>query len=42
MPENVSNALETLAKYCLEQDNCSECSMREFCGKQPSEYQDLD
>lgn len=42
MPENVLKALETLANYCLNQNDCSNCSMREMCGKQPSEFVDLD
>ena len=42
MPDNVSKALETLAQYCVEQNNCSACAMREMCGKQPSEFFDFD
>lgn len=41
MPENVSNALQVLADFCIEQENCSSCPMREICGKQPSEFIDL-
>lgn len=42
MPEKVLEALQVLSIYCLEQDSCSTCPMRDYCGKLPSEYQDLD
>lgn len=42
MPENVSNALQVLANFCLDQDSCADCPMRDKCGKQPSEFVDLD
>lgn len=38
MPESVLEALQELADYCLQQDSCSTCPMKEFCGKIPSEY----
>lgn len=42
MPVEVSNALQVLADFCLNQDSCADCPMREMCGKQPSEFIDLD
>lgn len=41
MPENVQKALQELAEFCLEQEDCSNCPMKEFCGKLPSEFVDL-
>lgn len=38
MPVEVLKALLTLMRYCLEQDKCKECPMREFCEKMPCEY----
>lgn len=42
MPEEVSKALQVLAQFCIEQDSCSDCPIKEMCGKQPSELIDLD
>lgn len=41
MPTDVRKALITLALHCMEQDKCSDCPMREQCGKMPCEL-DLD
>lgn len=41
MPDEVLNALQELADFCLEQNSCSTCPIKEFCGKLPSEYTDL-
>lgn len=38
MPDEVREALEVLARFCVEQDRCCECPMKEFCGKLPNEY----
>ncbi len=38
MPRKVRKALKVLAKYCLKQDSCSKCPMKDMCGKLPSEY----
>lgn len=37
MPVEVLKALETLAHFCLEQDSCKDCPMREACEKMPCE-----
>ena len=31
-------ALLYIAKYCVIQQNCKECKIRAFCGKQPAEW----
>lgn len=41
MPIDVRKALITLVMYCMEQDNCSNCPIKEQCGKMPCEL-DLD
>lgn len=41
MPEEVLKALRELADYCLDQNSCSDCPMKDYCGKLPSEYPDL-
>ncbi len=37
MPLEVLKALLTLIRFCLEQDSCKNCPMREMCGKMPCE-----
>lgn len=37
MPVEVLKALETLFKFCVEQESCSICPMREECQKMPCE-----
>lgn len=39
MPNEVREALLTLVMHCIEQDNCSNCPMREMCGKMPCELE---
>lgn len=39
MPECVLLALRVLAEFCMSQDNCATCKMREYCGKLPSEFE---
>ncbi len=31
-------ALITIVKHCFDCGNCSKCSMKEFCGKIPTEW----
>lgn len=31
-------SLLLIAKFCVSQDNCKECPLRQFCGKIPSEW----
>lgn len=38
MPVEVLKALLVLLRYCLEQDNCKTCPMRDYCGKMPCEF----
>lgn len=38
MPKEVLKALLTLLRYCLKQDSCKTCAMREQCGKMPCEF----
>lgn len=41
MPYEVLEALRALAEFCLSQNSCSDCPMKDCCGKLPSEYVDL-
>lgn len=38
MSTELVKALLLIAKFCITQDNCEECTMKEFCMKQPSSW----
>ena len=38
MNSALARALLALAKYCASCDDCSQCAIREFCGKIPLEW----
>ena len=35
---DVMRAVLILYKFCLKQQNCKECPIRELCGKMPCEW----
>ena len=37
MPVEVLKALETLFNFCIDQDSCENCPMKEECEKMPCE-----
>ena len=38
MTLDVLKALAIILEFCLEQDSCKDCLMRDFCGKMPCEW----
>lgn len=38
MTLDVLKALAIILEFCLEQDSCKDCPMRDFCGKMPCEW----
>lgn len=38
MPVNVLEALEIIFNFCIEQDSCPDCPMKDICEKMPCEW----
>lgn len=38
MSTELTKALLLIAKFCVLQDNCLECPLKEFCMKQPNSW----
>ena len=38
MPIELVEALILIAKFCVSYENCAICSLKNFCGKMPSEW----
>lgn len=38
MSVELVKALLTIVKFCVNNDNCKTCALKEFCGKIPTEW----
>lgn len=38
MTLEVLKALLVVAEFCIHQNNCNECALRDFCAKMPCEW----
>ena len=38
MAKELVDALLLLAKFCMIQNNCKTCPLKDYCGKTPSEW----
>lgn len=38
MDTELVRVLLLIAKFCIIQDDCANCPLHDFCGKQPSEW----
>lgn len=38
IPTDIVKALLLIAKYCIQQRNCEECPLKDFCSDYPSNW----